>query len=372
MAYIDAGARLKLSLIAEEIRKKVEPIFRNHVLMGALRGHGRITYNHSSDEVKWHPRVLRRPLVPGIGNVTETTFGQTNTRIEMTLPWRMYEMGESTTKFERLASKDRATSLYQAIQRVVEEMSEDFVEGFNDELFVDGNASGSKRIHGLESIYGIDNNTDLVNLNSSGNGVVGEPSDSYAGKDTDLAALGGDWTPDDDKEWPTGTGKTEYCALSPIIVDYNNTNLGGDTANFASQWQHALNYLLTYGETLQKQTYDLILLNPDLMRQAKDSLIGQERFVASAKTKLTDLGFKTLSYENTEITMSYGVPSGVGYALRFEKMSLRSMQSQLVMPESDFDIVTSQKLHKLDCYCQMVFETPAFFGKLQGLSTAGT
>ncbi len=368
---IDPGSRLSMSVINEEIRDKVEPIFRNHILMAAMRKFGRISYNHSSPRSDWHPRVYRRPLVPGVGNVTERTFPQHQSRIKMTLPWRSYTMGESVTKFERLASQDRETVLFDSIAKVVAEMSEDFVENFNDELFVDGNLAGSTdRIHGLESIFSVTGS--VINIESTGNGVVGVPDDNYAGKSTALGELGGDWTPDDDREWPTGTGKTEYHALSPIVVDYNNTSFGGTATNWDYQWRQAINYLITYGTTLQKQKYDLLLLNPELLRRAKDSLIDKERFVSTPSSTLTDLGFTTLMYEGLELDQSYGVPSGVGYALRWGQMELRSMQSQLVMPDDDFDIVTSQRLYGLDCYCNMRFKTPAYFGKLQGITTAGT
>jgi hypothetical protein len=275
-------------------------------------------------------------------------------------------MGESTTKFERLASQDPKTAIFNITEDVVTEMAQDFVENFNAELFVDGNAAATnKQIHGLESIFG---NTGAVITDS----VAANPDDVYAGHNTDLGDLGGDWTADDSNGWPTGTGDTEYCAYSPLMVDYNSTLFGGTATNWDYQWRQAINYVMTYGAVLQQADYDLLLLNPELLRRAKDTLNDNERFIATPKSMLTDLGFKTLSYEGLEMATSYGVPSGVGYFLRWGAMELRSMQSELVMPSDDFDIVTSERLHKLDCYLNLRIETPAYLAKLLAIATAGT
>ena len=38
---------------------KVEPIFRESFLLGALREYGRISYNHSGPCMEWRPRFRR-------------------------------------------------------------------------------------------------------------------------------------------------------------------------------------------------------------------------------------------------------------------------------------------------------------------------
>lgn len=372
MAHIEADARTYISVIEEQIRKKVEPIFRKHVLMGALKKRGRISYNHSSHTMIWRPRVKRRSITPGVGNVPEAQFPRTVTKIKCELPWRSYWMGESTTKFEELASQNRETAMFRIVDDAVSEMSDDFAENFNDELFIDGNLAGNtERIHGLESLYSVNG---LVNHGSSGNGVVGLCNDTYAGHATAYGDLGGDWTPDTDKEYPTGSGDHHWHAWSPLVVDYNNTNLGGSTANWPNQWQRAIRFATSYGQTLQRAKYDVLLLETELLRTAKDSLENTQRslITSTAGTELNQIGFQTLEFEGLEMTDSYGVPDAVGYFINFDKLELRSMQKQLVMPEKDWDITTSQKLFKLDAYLNMVMWAPSFFAKLQGISTAGT
>ncbi len=99
MAYIDASARIEATTINEFFRAKVEPIYRSSVLMGAIKSHGRETYDHGGKMMEWHPKFRRRTITPGQANPTASSFPQTNVRKKVTLPWRKYEMGESINKF---------------------------------------------------------------------------------------------------------------------------------------------------------------------------------------------------------------------------------------------------------------------------------
>ena len=354
---IGATARIRTSVINEYIRKRIEPIYRKDAFMAKLKSAGRITYGHGGEKVEWRPRFRRRTITAGDGNPVSISFPQTNTKKQATLEWVNYNLGESYTKFEKLVSQNKETAIFKIAEDAVNEMVDDFMEDFRLKLYTDGNAGDGNDLSGLETWMG---STGSVITD----GVCADPSDTYAGLSTLLGNYGGDWTADTSDAWPTGTGDTEYHFWSPVLVDYTNTKFAGTAATWQYNWQKAIRYALTYGEVLQRQTYDLILLNPELLRIAKDSLDAIQQLEVTQNSDLTKLGHKTVQFDGHELVTEYGVPSAVGYLLSFDNLELMSMQKQLVGRMEDTDITTATDLKAIDFYGQMKCESPAFTAKL--------
>ena len=128
-------------------------------------------------------------------------------------------------------------------------------------------------------------------------------------------------------------------------------------------------WLVAEGAQQVAEGFDTCLINTDLLRQAKDSLRANERVVLTPKSKLVDLGFKTISYDGLEIADDYDVPDLTGYLFSWENIELHSMQDQLVAYERDKKIETSDDLYSADFYGQMRFESPALFGKIYSVTT---
>jgi hypothetical protein len=195
------------------------------------------------------------------------------------------------------------------------------------------------------------------------------PSQTYAGVSTALGNKVNDWSHDNTAEaWPMGDYSEGYNYNSPLMVDYNATQFtpSDGTANrsWSTQWQGAFNALVTYMGLLHDMPVELVVWHGDLERQAKDSLVGNQRFIVSDSSPTRALGFKSLEYNGVETMSEWGVPNGMGFALNFEKMSLKNWQSQLIEKEDDHDIVTSDDLHKLDNYSQLICDSAGFFGAL--------
>jgi hypothetical protein len=332
---IDTGARINTSTLNFWIRKKIEPIFRSSFLMGALKTHGRISYNNGGRNIVWFPRFRRRTINAGTGYPASFTFPATNVRRE-------------------------GTAIFKLAQELVGQMLDDFMEDLRLKLYLDGVANAND-LMGLESWFG---NTGSVISNS----IAVDPSDTYAGLSTVLGNYGGDWTADSGNGWPTGTGDTEYHAWSPLMVDYTNASWTGTSDTWANSWQEAIRYMVTYQEQLQKSPPDVLLLNGELLRQAKDSLIDIQRLQVTSNSKYASLGTKTLDFEGLEMVAEYGVPDAVAYGLRFDNLELRSMQSSLIEKTTDNDITTSEDLIALDSYLQLVCESPAYQAKLLSIS----
>ncbi len=354
MAHIDASPRIAVSTLNKHIRKRVEPVFRTEVLLGGMKAAGRVTYNNTGKAMDWRVRFRRRQIVAGDGNPVSISFPSVNTKKTASLPWRQYQLGENVTKYEKLVGQTSDVALFKIVEEATRELTDDFNADFPLKLFGDGYATGSKDIHGLESIFS--------GITAAGGGTgssLPTSGDTYGGIDMSLGFYGGSWTGD----WPVGTGDEEYHFFTPLVVDVGDSFFSG-TATWAQNWQAAIRYLTTYGETLQKTHYDLLLLNPELLRTAKDSLEEKERFIVTQKSGLTDIGFKTLQFEGLELTQSYGVPADVGYGLRWDKMELKSMQGQLFASAKDDDITTSTELIAMDFYGNLMVDSPAYLAKL--------
>ncbi len=353
---IDASAVLTTSTLDAYLKIKVEPIFTSSVLMGGMKSHGRVTYNNSGKSLQWEPKIRRRTITAGGAYSVGIEFPSRNMKMIANLPWVTYNLGEKITKFDKLANRGAEVQLANLVDDVIEGMADDFMVDFSTKLYTDGGAAGSLDLHGFETWFG-----STGSLISSSR--LADPSDTYATKSTVLGALGGDWT----GNFPIGSGDRDYHAWSPFIVDYNHADWTGDPT-WQNSWQEVLNYTMAYLGRLQKKTPDICLLNTDLFRQCKDSLRSQERFVVTTKSKLVDIGFKTVMFENLEIADEYNVPTDTGYIFSWDQLELKSMQDQLVAYDDDRRIETSDDLYAADFYGQLQCLAPSYFAKLTPIS----
>jgi hypothetical protein len=362
--HIAATPRLDATTINAWIKKKCEPIYRKRIVFGMMKAKGRILMNVNENGAKalqWLPRFRRRDITPGDATPSTRTFTPTNVYKQASIPYRTYWMGETISKAERLMQQRSDSTLANLVTTLAGQMTEDFTDALCDEIYRDGYTSAnSKRLIGLESMFGVNG--------CVSNSPVGDPNDSYAQLTTNLGTYGGDWTANSGKGWPTGTGDTEYCFWSPLVVDYTNTGWAATTKTWPNTWQEAVNYLITYGQTLQKTKYDLILVNTELMRQMKDSMNSKQTFEVTQGSDTLKAGFETVKFNGVEFWDEFGVPDAVGYGLNWSKMELRSLQSELIVTERDTDITTSSQLLAMDSWLGMRFESPAYFAKLQAIS----
>lgn len=362
MAHIDATSRISTTTLDAALRIKVEPIFTKSFFLDALKQRGRLMFGQSGDFMTWRPRMRRRTITAGTGTNITIPFPQTNVRRKVSLPWRHYTLGESIEQYELLVNKDE-NAVFSIMEDAVDGAADDFIEDFRLKLYADGNAGAANDIHGLESCMQV---TGLV-----ANSKVGDPTDNYAGVATNLGVTGS-WTPDSGDGWPTGQGSAEYKWWSPLVVDYQHTGWAG-TANWTTSWQQAVRYGMTYQSVLQKRDPDTLLLNPEMLREAKDSLESSQRFVLNEQTGTTHVGHKTLLFEDVVIATEYGVPDGVGYFLNFDALELRCLTEQLVQTMQDTDITSGgTKLYSFQFWGNLLIQAPSFLCKLAPISALGT
>jgi hypothetical protein len=361
MAHIDASPIVTARALNAYIREKIGPMLRKRYLLRESEKRGRWTMDKHGEQIEWRPTFKRRSATAMDVNPTAFSFPSVNRERIAKLPWRAYGHSESVNKFDRLATSGEG-AFFKKVEDKTNQLTEEFVETLCDEMYNDGNASGNKGWHGLESIFAV---------NSTISGVpVGDPNDLYAQLYTNLGYYGGSWSTTD--LWPTGEGSTEYHAWSPIVVDWANELFGTGTNKWTDNWQEACNYLLTYQGILNKQAPDVLLMNAELMRIARDSLKSIQKLEVTENKSEINIGPDGLSYNGTKFEAEYGVPADTAYAITFDKIELWSMQGQLIHTETDADISTSQDLIALDSYSQWIYRMPSALGKLYAITTPGT
>ena len=353
-------SRIVNTTIREYVRTESINTLRNRKLTALMRERGRVTMNHSGEQLDWKVRYKRAPLF-GFADADTLTFSRRNRWKTAVLPWRGYASTDSMTKKERLMNKS-VEAIVNVYSNVAKILLEDIEDNFCDEMYIDGNAAGnSKRMHGVESFLA-DDGTNTVNISTNADRAynaadrVGAPGDTYAGLLTNRGNYGGTWS----GSWPNGTGDAHYDFWSPALVSANSTDYGSATDTWAGQAEALMRYGIIKAQKnkSRKGQLDLILLNSQYYEDFLARIETKERFVSRPgrnEGSLAKLGFTdTVNWDGVEVTWEYGVPASTGYGFNIDEMELCSLQKQLFVPEGpDFDIASQSYRFSIDFYGNM-------------------
>lgn len=337
--------------------KKVErdTVIRKRKLLAALEKKGRISFNHGGTERTWRVQFKRATMNPLAFENGSTAFEDVDRYRTARLGWRSYIATDALHKAQELQNKG-PEAIIKLITDKVERLLDDMRDQFPEELYIDGNASGNtNRLHGFESWCG--------NSSTISGGKVGNPSDTYAGHQTNLGLYGGSFT----GTWPRGKGSAQYDWWSPLIVDYTNNNWVAGTKTWPNTNEEAMRFgLLNLAR--HKSTPNLILLDQEMYQQFVDSYSDKQRIKTDGGL-MRELGFspESTSFDGVDVTWEYGITSGIGYGIILDKLSLESMQGQLFVADKDWDIAARTKRFSLDFYGNLRIESPKFFLKFAAL-----
>lgn len=347
---VPVSARIKTTTLNAYLRKRIELVYPRSPGLATLRAFKRISFNHSGREVHWFPRIRRRELESGLGEQITVAFVATNTRVEARLPWRHYHLTERISRYERLVNKGKE-ALAGIVETVANELVNDFNASFQRKIYANANATGSLDIAGLET------------FTQPGAAISGSPcrngSGTFAGISLALGALGGAWS----GNWPMGSGDAEYSAWTSMMVQTNGSFFSGSTDSWKNNWQEQIRFAKTYLTMLYDVNPRVLLVNPELLRQAADSLKSTYRLEVTAKSPLVDLGIRTLQFEGVEMVADSAVPANVGYLFDPDYLELMCLTGQLFERTQDDDITTQTELIRLDFDGQLVTHSPAAVAK---------
>ncbi len=359
-SHIQTPTRVSVDTLSEFLEGTVEPIYQKDIMFGGLKANGRMTFNEAGVDMDWRVRHKRRELTEAEGYDQGIAAPRTTTAKRAVLPWRRFRMAESVTKFEKKANRGTA-QLHDVVGELSEECVGDFMQSYRKQFFKDGNATGSKTVHGLESVFSYSGTV-------TDNARLGAPNDLYGGLYTTLNYYGGSWSPDSGGGWPTAGGgdacSTEYCFWAPMILLAQSTSWSASTKTWENTWQECLRYSMAFIEQLQDMAFDMCLMNPTMLLRAKQSLESTQRFELTQNSPLTEMGFRTLAYEGIELASAPHVGVGVTYLFRWDNLTLRNMLREFIEPETDYDPEDSSDLYYFDNFSNLQIGTPAFCSKI--------
>lgn len=328
----DAWLREATATIDEYFRNEEVNIMRNRLLPALIQDGGRVTYNHSGENMVW-PIRYRRNRLQGFGDMDTITFSRENRHKRASLEYRGYSMGEFYSEFEKEKNKG-PQALVQAIGNLAEMMADDAEESLATQFYIDGAATGNtKFFHGMESWLG--------SSGVSSSAPIGTNNSTYAGLSTAVQAYGGSWS----GNWPVGTGDPEYDFWTPLVVDVSNGTAAASggfqnaTATWTARCEEALGYGLAYNmkNAGKNNQIDLIVLNMDWYRQFKEKMRAYQQVMVMRNEKdsaLVRLGFKqTINFDGYDVTTEYGMPAETGYGIPLNTLEVRSLKGRLINPE---------------------------------------
>jgi hypothetical protein len=358
------SAVLDATTLNDRFRVKTDPLKQRSVMHAGLESNGRLMYNAEGENVEWRPEIATRTITAADPYAVRMSFPSRNMWIKAVLGWVTYNLGEKIAKIDRLANKGEA-AFFNLVDKVVDGIARDFVKELPKKYYTDSSTYPNE-LAGLESVYSV---SGLVS-----SGYVGNPDGTYAGNSQALGDLGGSW--DSTGVWPhTGTGTTDYCAWSPMVVDYQAALWTSYAAHsitnavWAETWRVAMNFLYLNMGRIQDRAPEVCIMHTEMLRQAEDTLQSTEKFEVTNNSGLTQLGHKTLQWKGIELAHEFACPADCAYMFNWDNLTLKSMQSQLVGYEEDHKIETSDDLYAADFYGQMIVEIPGFMGKLAAITS---
>lgn len=343
---------------------------RRRLLLALLRKYERMTFGYSGYSVKWDVEYSE-PEVRQFGDSGNQVFNAHDAYRQLEINCRGLTATDKLTKKQRHqnSGEDAIVNLYDTkIGKLIKALR----NRVGASLYKDGHAANNENeLAGIESFMGQDGNTVAADL-------VANPSDSYGegAVSTALNALGsGTWSSDLGtgnfpnatiaKDWPYGTGSTEYDYIAPKLVNYGSSSWNTGSSEWedncekvlraANQWCRRLG-----GDDGAPMCH---MLATELFTGFQNFMSARNRNIIPHK-EAEDLGFgDALNFDGTIVKSEYNTPAGVGYGLSIEEMELISWQDELFEPDGpEWSIKDKAWLFEVGMFANLRFN-PKHFAK---------
>lgn len=345
---------------------------RKRLFLAMLQRKGRITYNNSGYEMRWQVE-FSQPTVQQHGDGTFLDFTNHQAFQQCVLPWGGYAASDSITKKQRAMNKgDEA--LINLFKTKNGRLMKSIQAKFAGELYKAGGGSGSEN-----AIYGLE--TFLTEANNAAGNRLSTPNDSYAGLNTNLGDQGGTWTSDLStypnatlaKDWPDGSGDTEYDYFAPKLINWSSTGWGTGSTTFEDNCWRVISQAITWMTVVggDDNGPELCVLAPNLFQSYKNHDEAIRRINVPHKAA-DDLGFKgfTLNQDGCSIAPDFDCASNTGYMLNTSGIEIASLFPELFWMEGpDTDPRAGYAtLWATGFYGQMRVHSPKYVGKLKNFA----
>ena len=357
---LSLNSRQTTGLINAYLRKHVEPGIKGNFLLAMMRKKGRMKMRDLEfigKTIQWWVR-MRRNTPTTTSDMVPRDFKIMDRHLTANLDWVAWDMAEYWTKFEKLISTNPDTAYVNVIKNLLKWMVSDFNDWLPEQLYKDGIAD-TDNLSGLDTLSEADTSLSLIT-----NSKCGAVSQAYGGITASLGNKGGTWTPPSGDGWPVGTGPLRHYFWHRMVVDAQYASWSGDTMEWPFTWRQCLRFTDTYQDNLHGAPSDAWVMAPEWYREVKDSQDDKERIEVTREPDILALGFKTISFDGTPIYSDYACPANSCNGIKWDKMTLHSLQKQMIATEDDWDIDFASKKLVADCYMQMRFESPIYFPKI--------
>jgi len=368
-ANLDPAHVAVLATTVSEYSKGAEDLtVRNRPLLSYARKYNRFQYNCSGTSSTWQVKY-KQPPISQAGDDGNISFNVNTAYKQATLPWRGYQGTDRLTELQKQMNKG-LPALINLYEGKVDELIQSFNDTFPSQLYVDGNASGYENaFHGLNSFTGA--------ANSAATNLVSNPSDSYAGLTTNLGTYGGTWTANRSssespqypnatiaKDWPWGSGTSEYDFWAPKLVNTTGTGWTGST-KFQDNCEEVINRTsLWLASTGGSDGPMLGVFGGDMFGDIRKFFAARNRQIVPNK-EATDLGFgDTINLNGVALIHDFDCPASSGFMFRVSAMKLKFLYSKMFeIKGPEYDIHTNSYLMLLNCYGNAQF-SPKHVAKL--------
>jgi len=356
-------------VMSDRVRNTVLPNFerevekacvKNYQMLALIEANGRKVMNDSGESIAW--RVQHNYHKPeGYTGETTRSYSRVNLWTGATLPWRGYLVTDAM-KFLEFQQAKGPESLVKVFDGMSDTLTESMKFALAREPYVNGEAVGNtKGWHGMDTMFNVNGQTLNVSTGvaRTANALdpVGNPYATYAGISCVLGSTGGDQ--EAGKVWPLGHCSPDYDFWSPLVVNYTSSYFGGTTwaANCAKALRFGILNSMRNGSKDDHLTN--IALASDLYYDFANYLEGKQRLVPnSGPTSLLKLGFTdVINFDNKDVSLEYGAPTGYGYGYSINSIELRSLYPQLFNAYApEVDTKNSQYNFNLDTLSNLKFK----------------
>lgn len=362
---VSIGARVEVSTINEQLKELVKPGEVKSRLIGRLGQKGRIEYGVSGKKTDWRVVYRQQEPIP-YDDMDSRQVSRVNRHRTAEVDWKAWTYGEGFSLTEKLINRGD-NALFNLVEENTKLAATDFMKFLAKQPFTDGDVSGDNNMDGLETMFS--DISSLVTDNSSGNGMVGDPSGQYAGLYMDLNYYGaGSFVEHSSREWPEGVGLKQFHFFSPLAVDVTNANWDVTTSEWKYTWRLAMNYATTFLMALHEGRVDDWVMTPSMLMECQNSLIDKERYLINGDANLVNLGFDHIDWNGTKLLSDVGCTDSRCYGLAYDEMQLRCLTDQLVLKETDDDVTTLTDAIYFLSMCNMKFTSPAYFPVLMDIT----
>lgn len=377
-----AFARTAATTLAKHIRDVEENMLRNYQLGALLEAAGRVNYNNAGEGFDW-PVQYRLHTVEGNTGETARNFARRNLWKQANMEYRGYQTTDSMY-YREFRSNRGEEGIIKVFDNFVQRLETSIEQALGGEYYVNGYDTGnSQGWHGLESVFGtithtLPSNGGAARNSSNEPDKVGNPAGTYAGISKVLGAAGG--AQETGVGWPNGVADPEFDFWSPLVVNYNATTFGDQTAgkthSFATQGDEAMRFAIIHAQrnTSQNGQISNIMLSRQLYMDLLNLIDEKERIQITSEHQLRALGFKnTVNFDGIEVSWETAIPDGVGYGLNYQNIELKSMDDSLLRSEGpEYDIHSQAFNAVVSTLSNLKFSSPRNFFKLQALTAVNS